>query len=41
MEDTTTIRISEKTKERLDELKGTATFDQLIEQLIEFFLNKK
>ncbi len=39
--DSTTIRIKKKTKARLEELRGIATYDNIVNQLIEFFLTKK
>lgn len=39
--DTTTIRIKTKTKKRFDGLKGISTYDDFLNYLMEFFLNKK
>ena len=41
MNDTTTIRIKRKTKEKLDTLKGIGTYDNILNHLIGFFLTKK
>ena len=39
---TTTIRISEETKESLDETKGKElSYDKFVAYLLEFFLTKK
>ena len=38
---TTTIRISWEIKERLDYVKGSLSYDKLLDNLVDFFLNKK
>lgn len=41
MEKTTTIRISEKVKEKLDDVKGKVSYNKFIDYLIDFFMTKK
>jgi hypothetical protein len=38
---TYTLRISEEAKKRIDEVKGQASYTQIIIHLVDFFLNKK